>query len=1061
MKRYLTTGVLCLILSTFCGAQDYSQLRRGFQTPPQEARPEVWWHWMDGNISQDGILKDLVWMHRSGISGVHIFDAGLDTPTVVKEKLVYMHPEWQKAFRYALEVADSLGMQVTIPSSPGWSATGGPWVESRNAMKRLVWREMRVQGGRPLQLELPAPYTNKGKFQNVALGGDMMDATSMRYKSAPYYEDIAVVAVRLADDDRTLEELGAVLTTSGGKFNLQMLTDDDVNSVKRLPVNKETGYAWLMYEFPQPETFSAVTVSDGRVRGLWDNSAASRGTVLEVSDDGEHFREVAVVEAGGTARQTIAFAPVRGRFFRLRVANPVPDQTMAAYGAGSVAPKYSKIAEFNLYRTARVHHAEEKAGFASPRDLHQYPTPESVEGTYTRDVLDLTSLVKDGVLEWNAPEGKWKILRFGFALTGKVNHPTPLESTGLEVDKLDPVAWEAYFRHYFDMYKAVAGHLMGARGIRYVLTDSYEADQQTWTPAMMAEFKARRGYDLLPWMPVLTGEIIGSVAESERFLFDWRKTIGELIAENYDRLSVFATEYGMKGRYSESHENGRVYMVDGMDVKRSAEVPMAACWMPNDQGVGSTIPGARADIRESASVAHIFGQNVAAAESFTATGLGGRGWSYAPGELKQIADLEMSEGLNRFVIHESAHQPVDSLLPGLGLMTFGQWFNRNDTWAEEARAWTDYLGRSSYLLQQGRFVADVLIYYGEDTNVTGKYTFGLPEYVPAGYSYDFINPTGLIDLLSVKDGRLETPSGMSYAVLCVDDDAPGLRSAEVSSKLEALRQAGAVICTPETLASALEGVPQDAILPEGLRFVHRHAAQAEIYWVNKPGADFRTVEASFRVQGLRPQLWHPETGLVEDVTYRQEGGRTLVTLHLVNDDAVFVVFSGKARQAETVKNRPVKAQKVLEGPWKVQFQAGRGAPGQVTLPATGSLTESADFGVKYFSGTAVYSKNFTVAKAGQTVIDLGEVADLAHVWVNGIDCGTVWKAPFTVDVTEAVKKGENTLRIEVTNVWSNRIIGDLQENCPEKITWTSMQFYRADTPLRPSGLLGPVSVKQY
>lgn len=1033
MKRILLTGILTTALGLAGFAQNYTDLREGFCNPPREDRPEVWWHWMDGNISRDGILKDLEWMHRSGIGGVHIFDAGISMPQVVKEKLVYMRPEWKSAFRYALEVADSLGMTVTIPSSPGWSATGGPWVPVKDAMKRLVWRESRIEGGHRVNLVLPEPYSNKGRFQNVPLGNDMDDVSSMRLKTDLYYEDIAVVAVRLAENDHTLEERSATVSASGGNFTVALLSDGDLSAYKRLPLGKTEDYAWIQYEFPSPETFSSVSLAGERLHG----SAA----ILQASDDGKTFREVARIGTGGTVQQTVSFAPVTGRLFRLVITNPA--------NPGPV--KYSKVSEFNLFGPARIEHAEEKAGFAAAVDLHRHPTPVNAGGPFTREVLDVSSYVKDGVLDWEAPAGRWKILRFGYALTGKVNHPSPLEATGLEVDKLDPRAFSAYLREYFDRFKEIAGPLMGERGLQYVLTDSYEAGPQTWTPAMMTEFKTRRGYDLLPWMPVLTGDIIGSVAESERFLFDWRRTIGELFAENYDRITEISREYGLKGRYSESHEGGRGYLVDGMDVKRSAQVPMSACWMPNRQGIGGS---ARADIRESASVAHVFGQNIVAAESFTASGLDGRGWSYAPAELKRVADLELSEGLNHFVIHESPHQPVDSLVPGLGLMTFGQWFSRNETWAHEAKGWTDYLARSSYMLRAGNYMADVLIYYGEDTNITAKYAGGLPGYVPEGFDYDFINSTGLLRDLAKP-----------YSVLCIDDDAPEFRSPEVAAKLASLEKAGMAVCTPKELDSVLKKmkIQPDVVLPSGMAWVHRHTPDSEIYWLSRPGKEGAQVVASFRIKGKKPLIWHPETGLMEEVTYRQEKGRTIVNLEMGPDDAVFVVFHGKGPKMQTIAKKPVTEEYEFNAPWTVRFQDGRGAPESAVFQSLSSLSESENPLIRYFSGTADYTTRFKWAgtNAGKQILDLGEVYDMARVFVNGRDCGLVWKAPYRMDISRMLQPGQNEIRVEVTNVWTNRIIGDLRPDGGKRVTWTSMQFYTAESPLRPSGLVGPVKLISY
>ncbi|MCF0159211.1 MAG: glycoside hydrolase, partial [Bacteroidaceae bacterium] len=671
---------------------------------------------------------------------------------------------------------------------------------------------------------------------------------------------------------------------------------------------------------------------------------------------------------------------------------------------------------------------------------------------------------------------------------------------------LDPVAWKKYFDTYFDMYKDAAGGLMGEKGIQYVLTDSYEAGAETWTPAMLTEFKARRGYDMLPWMPVLTGQIIGSAEASEKFLWDWRKTHSELIAENYDRLTAFAKERGMKGRYSEAHENGRLYLVDGMDVKRTATYPMSAiwCYMVNSGG-GSSLPMAEADIKESSSVAHIYGQNVAAAESMTAIGLGTNlAWNFYPRNLKQVADTELANGLNLFVIHESAHQPLDDKQPGLGLMIFGQWFNRHETWANHANVWMDYLGRSSYMLRQGHYVADVLYYYGEDNNITGLFgDYGNPV-MPQGYSFDYLNADALTRLVEVKDGRLTTPSGMSYRILYLDKNVKTM-SMPVLRKLAELAEQGAVICgyrpqQPASLAddalefNALvdkiwnsgrknvyftameiekvlkaEGVAPDflydtARIPE-MRYVHRTTADSEIYWVNKHDDQTVTTEVSFRVTGKVPEIWHPDNGQVERADYREVNGRTLVTLHLVPDDAVFVVFKQNATHQVLATTRAITQggeEIPVEGAWEVSFQAQRGAPEKATFNELKSFTEQTDSGIKYFSGEAVYSKTLTINKKQfanhqNFVLDLGEVGVMAEVIVNGQNLGVVWKQPYLVDVTSALKAGDNQLTVKVINPWVNRLIGDAQPGA-EKLTYTSMPFYQANSPLVPSGLMGPVKI---
>ena len=378
---------------------------------------------------------------------------------------------------------------------------------------------------------------------------------------------------------------------------------------------------------------------------------------------------------------------------------------------------------------------------------------------------------------------------------GITNHPASPEATGLEVDKLDPAAVKRYFTTYLDQYKNATGGLMGKKGLQYMVTDSWEAGAQNWTGNLPSEFQKRRGYSMIPWMPVLSGHVVKSSEASEQFLFDFRKTLSDLVAEyHYDALTKILADRGMK-RYTESHENGRALIADGMEVKRTAAIPMSAIWTPNAFINQNDLTYHTADIRESASVAHIYGQNIVAAESLTALGLPSSAWSYSPETLKPTADLALAHGLNRFVIHTSVHQPVDDKIPGLGLGPFGQWFTRHETWADHAKVWTDYLSRSSYLLQHGKFVADIVYYYGEDNNITGLFGKVMPS-IPEGYNFDFINADALMNLLAFKDGKLVTPSGMSYQVLVLDNNAKKM-SLPVLTKIRALVKAGAVLVGPK------------------------------------------------------------------------------------------------------------------------------------------------------------------------------------------------------------------------------------------------------------------------
>ena len=1089
---------LVTVLSSCDAPAADENLYAEFQNPPAEARPRVWWHWMDGNVTKDGIYKDLTWMKRSGIAGFMNFDAGFRTPLLVEKKVSYMTDEWKDAFAYTVHLADSLGLEMSVAASPGWSFTGGPWVEPKDGMKKLVWREMVVSGGTTFDGELPAPYKTIGAFQNVPRSNANNINGGGANPGEGYYADIAVLAFKMPEADKNLAALNPRITSSGGNFSLQKLTDGDLNNADLLApgAGGANGKAWIQYEFSEPQTVKALTIVDGRIRGQWGAPVQEINKVLQVSDDGKTFREVCKIPNSSAPQGTVDIPATTARFFRLVVDNVVTVNPYAALMGVSAEPQAqpTPIAEFVLHAISRINHAEEKAGFAAPADLSLYDTPDEPAVVALEDVIDITDKVKDGRLVWEVPAGNWKIVRYGYSQTGHQNNPAPPEATGFEVDKMDPIAFRAYMDHYLGMYVDASKDQLG-KVVKYIMTDSYESEQENWTPAMEQEFEKRNGYSLRPWMPVLMGQIVNSSEESERFLRDWRRTLGSLVTDYcYNLLNDILGERGM-GRYTESHENGRVYLVDGMEVKGKADVPMAAAWMPNNTG-SSTPAMSRADIREAASVAHIYGQNLVAGESLTAPGGEGLSYAYHPGNLKFIADMEMASGLNRFVIHTSVHQPLDELKPGLGLGPIGQWFNRLDNWSGSAWAWMDYMARSCYLLQKGQFVADIVYYYGEDNNITGLFGAAEPAF-PVGYNYDYINSDALLNLLSYKNNRLVTPSGMSYRMLVLDPNVKRL-PVDVLKKIAALAKAGAVICgaKPELpgrltddadefnsiveeiwggalknvyltsdMKSVLDkmGVQPDVTIGDDLRFIHRHTSQADIYWINNPEGPAKTVELSFRVKGLKPEIWHPETGKREDVTYRIEGDRTMVKINLVEDDALFVVFNGPAEQsAVTLPELKESTLLTINTPWNVAFQEKRGAPSSAQFDKLINLADSDVDGIKYFSGVATYTNSFELSDEqlndGQLVLDMGNVGVMAEVIINGTNMGVYWKAPYRLDITDALHAGKNDIEVKVTNLWINRLIGDSRPEVTEKVTWSQYPFYRPTSQLSPSGLMGPVKV---
>jgi hypothetical protein len=1114
--------IIQLIVMSGCkgpSVDNGASLEKGFLNPPESAKPRVWWHWMNGNITKDGIRADLEWMHRVGIGGFQNFDAALMTPQIVEKRLVYMTPEWKDAFLFTTKLADSLGLEMAIAGSPGWSESGGPWVKPEQAMKKFVWSETRVEGGKPFSGVLPKPPAVTGPFQNIGTT-ESFSLSGTEAASVPeFYADAAVVAFRLPESDISIAELHPKVTSSGGKFDLKLLTDGDLVTASMLPYNKPGENAWIQFEFDKAETMKALTIVGGGSGGRFGFGADPDNRTLEAGDDGMTFRKVTDITRGGVEQKTLTFNPVTARYFRFTWKSPEPQPplnlgAMFGFSGGdgniSRGPSGVNVAELVLHSVPRVNRFEEKAAFAAATDLYSAPTPgiKPEEAIQKADVTNLTSRMKpDGTLEWTPPAGKWIILRLGYSLTGHKNSPASPEATGLEVDKLNANHVKAYFTDYLDQYKDATGGLMGQRGLQYMITDSWEAGVQNWTDFMMNEFTKRRGYDILQWLPVLTGHIVESSEASDNFLWDFRKTIGDLTVENhYDQLTDILKERNM-ARYTESHESGRALIADGMEVKRKAAVPMSATWTPGGLDRGTEVATRyKADVRESASVAHIYGQNLVAAESMTAIG---SAWAWSPELLKPTADMELANGLNRFVIHTSVHQPVNDKIPGLGLGPFGQWFTRHETWAEQASPWLTYLARSSYMLQQGKFISDILYFYGEDNNITALFGNELPE-IPNGYNYDFVNSDALLNLLAVTKGKITTLSGMSYSLLVLDANSSQM-SLPVLKKIRDLVNEGAIVLggkpvgTPsltddpsefraiadqlwmnekgenmvgkgkifsgKTITEVL-GVlnivpdfaytkPQDNT---NLLFVHRQSGGADFYWVNNRNTRVEDLAATFRISGHEAEIWHPETGKIEKAAYSIENGLTRVPLHLEASDAVFVVFRNAAEvTSKSIAQASVENLTIVEGPWMVSFQDKRGAPSEAAFETLTPWNENSNDGIKYFSGTGSYSKTINApqewfVKGTEIWIDLGNVKNLAEVLVNGKSMGTIWKTPFRVNLTSSLKEGENKLEVKVTNLWVNRLIGDAQPGTKEKITYTTMPFYRAESPLMTSGLLGPVNI---
>jgi hypothetical protein len=1121
MNNKIGKSLLPLLLCTAAmvgpgyAADKPDSLLNNFQNPPLSARPGVSWPWMNGNITKDGIDKDLSWMHRMGLSSVGIGSAAIDTPTVVEKRLEYLTPEWKDAFRYAVGEAAKYGIKAGVGAAPGWSMTGGPWVAPEQSMKKLVWSATPVEGGKAFHGVLPQPPDVIGPIQNAPWFGD--HAPTPKTANLHFYRDTVVLAYKAAVTEPAISEAKA----STGKIDAKLLNDGDLSKGFTLTPAAENGDVWVQVKYKKPATIQGVTL------GLIVPMMLGYTVTVEASDNGDDWNHVAdFARVSQLARmqmgeQTISFKPVTARYFRLvlKAAEPLP--TSYRPKAGDAAPgmipaektvipaRVYDVREIAFRTAATVNEFEKKAMFAAPpRDFYTVDsTPDFAPGSAIdpASVVVLTDKLKsDGTLDWMPPDGKWIVMRLGYSSVGKENHPAPEEATGLEVDKLNGAHVRSYLEHYIEFYRAITGpELMGKKGLQSIGLGSSEISEQNWTENIMAEFKALNGYDPSPWLPALTGLVVKSPADSDKFLYDWRYTVQELFAKNhYGMFCTVMHENDLKcgGQALEDH---RPTFGDDMEMRQYFDSVGAAMWTYNSDKFPAIL-AYEADIQGAASVSHIYGQKVVSLESLTSDR---QPWWWAPSETKQFIDLEFVLGGNHMGIHTSVHQPIDKA-PGLSLGPFGQFFNRHETWAEMARPWLDYIARASWMLEQGQFVGDIVYFYGEEAPIVSLWGNKRVEGVPRGYAFDFANDEVLLKRLSVDNGAITTKTGMRYRVIYLGGSSDRM-TLKALKNIHELADAGAVVVgkrpalTPSLAddhaawvaeADAIFGKAGDTaerslgkgkVFPAGsleaafaslkvapdftydqqdvwLRYVHHHVGDGEVYFISNREKKAVTVNATFRVAGKTPELWDALTGKTAPASYKIADGRTTVPLTLAPNGSTFVVFRKPAKaQSRTLPAPVVKTVETLEGPWTVAFQPGRGAPASITEKSLTPWNESSDPGVKYFSGIGTYTKSFTMpaVQAGkQYVLDLGTVKELAQVSLNGKDVGTSWAVPFKLDITKALKPGKNELKIKVVNLWHNRLIGDAQPDNKVKYTFTIIPTYRPDAPLKPSGLMGPVKI---
>jgi hypothetical protein len=1153
-------GVMLFLALVNSPAAEPASLENSFVSPPDATKPRCYWYWMDGNVTTNGITKDLEAMQRVGIGEAYIgiiADQSRLAPGNVK---ALTEPFWE-TMTHAVREGTRLGVDIGVFNSPGWSQSGGPWVKPEQAMRHLVLPVIRLRGPQHFSGKLPRP---EGAFQ-----------------------DVAVLAFPAPKDDADS------IATHGGK------------------VTKTPGVVTI--ELPQAFTARSLTVTPSQRVNLTAE--------LQASDDGATFRSLRKltidrhnlgVEVGPVplAPVVVAFPATTARVFRLLLSVP------------------EDIGEVQLSGAARVDSLAEKSlakAFQDPLppfDFYTWPTqaePDSADRVVAAtSVQNLSKQLRpDGSLDWDVPAGDWIIQRIGMVPTGTKNSPAPPEATGLEVDKMNRAALKSHFDAYVG---ELLSRLPAAerKSWKHVVADSYERGPQNWTDGFAAQFQQRYGYDPIPYLPVLTGRLVGGAEQSNRFLWDLRRLVADQVASEYvGGLRDLCAEHGLKmwlENYGHWGFPSEFLLYGGNCDEVSGEF-----WESGDLG--------SIELRDAASAAHTYGKRQVFAEAWT----GGPMVLSTPWSLKRRGDWALCQGINQFVLHVCIHQPWEDRQPGINA-PFGTEFNRHNTWFELSSGWIDYLRRCSVLLQAGVQVADVAYFIGEDApQMTGTRQ---PELSP-GYDFDYINADVLLHRARVELGRLVLPDGMSYRLLVLPPSET--MRPETLARIRSFVDGGlAVIGTLPTRSPSLQGypacdakvqklaaelkgrvradgniqaalqVPPDlaGINPAKILYTHRRDGDTDIYFLSNQADAPAQLIPTFRVTGKVAELWHPDTGVMERVGSETSDDVTRVSLRLEARGSVFVVFrppakglefvasftrngqpvmpvaskppviqiqtatfgvpgdaahsrdarsevqtlvnggeaefpvgklneggdpayhivktlvvaytadglpfnisarepdaisigvpisdvrpaaqlrSEKGGQLNLVASQPgeyevkmasgktqraeisaVPPPQEIAGAWEVSFPPKWGAPEKITLDKLASLSESTHAGVRFFSGTATYTRTFDWkpgAKIGRQKsaiwLELGEVHALARVKLNGHDLGTLWLPPSRVNITEALHAGSNTLEIRVANLWRNRMIGDAALPVADRFTWSSAAQFSDDTPLPKSGLLGPVMI---
>ena len=1015
-------------------------LSRGFAAIPDTIRTGHFWYWMSDNISKEGVIEDLKAMKQAGIGLAYIGFIGPSDhhkQNYPYGKVKFMTPEWWEVLHTALKTATDLGIDIGIFNSPGWSQSGGPWVKPDETMRHLAASKVEVKGSKKIRIALPKPDS--------------------------LFRDVKVLAFK--------------------NVRHNLLTGDGVNVKKQADT-------LLIYTLPKESIVRSVMVYPGDLlKATCEIQVKSSDGIYRTVKRFDMDRDAKTnIQKGFDQRAPVAesLPETRGREFRF-VIRKLKDGSRIdslVLSPSPIVPRYPGKVFAKIEKGSAVCAVTDTTLFIQPQN-----------------VMDISRYMDaDGTLTWNVPKGEWTILRTGMAPTGVKNSPTMPEASGWEADKMSKEIIKRHFRSFLgEIYKRIPAN--DRRCWKYTVLDSYEKGGQNITDGMIEKFKSRFGYDPTPFFPTYYGYVVGDNEMSERFLWDMRRFVADEIAYQYVAgLREISHEYGLR-TWLENYGHGG-FSAEFLQYGGQSDEVSGEFWHARHH----------AEKRAASSCAHIYGKQRVWAEAFTNDGRNGSAYAQHPAMLKAFGDDAFAQGINSMLLHVCIQQYANNDYPGVDAW-FGTEFNRKNTFYSQLDLFTDYLRRCSFMLQQGRNVADVAYYISENTPImSGRMEPGLPK----GYQFDFINAEVLLRDASVKDGRLVLPTGQEYRVLVLPPYS-SMRPA-VLKRIGELAAAGATIvgkapskspslenypkCDEEVRSMAsvlwdkanengisikvgkgriipkadltetfkLLGVTEDCLLDgdDKAKFAHRTLTdETEVYFITNQRNDTINLKAKFRVTGMKPEKWNPVNGTISTLPqFADNGIHTTLPLTLRPNESTFIVFrKNQTNNAYIAKANTPQAiwTEAVNTPWTVTFQSDsihRGPLKPVVMNELSDWTKNDNDSIRYYSGTAHYETVYKLSRKpkGKVMLDLGMASVMAKVKVNDKYVGGVWTAPYSVDITNSVRKGKNKIEVEVVSTWLNRIVGDLRLPESQRRLHTVTTPWKASTKLQPSGLMGRVTI---